>query len=139
MRINFGPWLPDQPGIAGALTEANNVLPIATGYGPMPSASDFSNAASENLLTCVVGKWLTDTQLMAAGGTKLFRYWPSKVASITGATQANPCVITATGHGLKTGIQVTIASVGGMTQLNGNTYTITVVNANSFSLNLMSI
>lgn len=135
MRINFGPWLPDQPGIAGALTEANNVLPIATGYGPMPSASDFSNAASENLLTCVVGRWLTDTQLMAAGGTKLFRYWPSKVASITGATQANPCVITATGHGLRTGVQVTIASVGGMTQLNGNTYTITVIDANSFSLN----
>lgn len=134
MRITFGPWLPDQPGIAGALTEANNVQPIATGYGPLPSVTDFSNAASENLLTCQVGRWLSDTQLFAAGATKLFRYWPSKAVTITGATQANPCVITATAHGFRTGITVTITGVGGMTQLNGNTYTITVINANSFSL-----
>jgi hypothetical protein len=134
MRITFGPWLPDQPGIAGALTEANNVQPIASGYGPLPSVTDFSNSASENLLTCQVGRWLSDTQLFAAGATKLFRYWPSKVVTITGATKANPCVITATGHGFRTGITVTISGVGGMTQLNGNTYTITRIDANSFSL-----
>ena len=138
MRINFGPWLPDQPGIAGALTEAKNVIPTATGYGPKPSAADFSNSASENLLTCQVGRWLSDTQLFAAGATKLFRYWPSKAASITGATKANPCVITATGHGFRTGITITITGVGGMTQLNENTYTVTVIDANSFSIGVDS-
>ena len=134
MKIQFTAWLPDQPGIAGAITEAKNVLPTAVGYGPMPSVADFSNAASETLLTCSVGRWLSDTLLFAAGANKLFRYWPTKIATITGATKANPCVITATGHGFRTGISVTISGVGGMTQLNGNTYVITVIDANSFSL-----
>lgn len=134
MKIDFGQWTPDRPAIVNSLVDAKNVIPLGVGYGPLPSASDFSNAASENLLTCVVGRWVNDTQLFAAGPLKLFRYWPSKAATITGATNANPCVITATGHGFRTGISVTIASVGGMTQLNGNTYTITRIDANSFSL-----
>lgn len=53
---------------------------------------------------------------------------------ITGATQANPCVITSTGHDLTDGSVVYIASVGGMTQLNGNYYVIRDVTANTFSL-----
>lgn len=53
---------------------------------------------------------------------------------ITGATQANPCVITSTGHGLSTGDVVTINSIVGMTELNGGRYTVTYVGANSFSL-----
>lgn len=43
--------------------------------------------------------------------------------SITGATQANPCVLTCLGN-FPAGVSVTIAGVGGMTQLNGNTYTV---------------
>lgn len=54
--------------------------------------------------------------------------------TISGATQANPCVVSATGHGLVTGQQVKIKGVAGMTELNGNTYTVTVIDANSFSL-----
>lgn len=54
--------------------------------------------------------------------------------AITGATQANPVVITATAHGRATGDRVSIAGVVGMTQLNGNTYNITVIDANSYSL-----
>lgn len=55
-------------------------------------------------------------------------------ATITAATQANPCSITATGHGFTTGNSVTITGVVGMTELNSNTYTITVVDANTFTL-----
>ena len=57
-----------------------------------------------------------------------------KYGSITGATAANPVVITATAHGLATGDEVRIASVGGMTELNQNEYTIVKVDANSFQL-----
>lgn len=39
--------------------------------------------------------------------------------AITGATRANPCVITAAGHGLSIGDWVYISGVNGMTQLNG--------------------
>lgn len=54
--------------------------------------------------------------------------------AITGATQANPVVITATAHGRVTGDRVSFAGIVGMTQLNGNTYNITVIDANSYSL-----
>src|SRR5229473_1746669 len=53
---------------------------------------------------------------------------------ITAATQTNPVVITSTNHGLSTGNTVTITGVMGMTQLNGNTYTITVVDANNVTV-----
>ncbi len=54
--------------------------------------------------------------------------------SITGATQANPCVLTVTGHGLATGRVIQVSSVVGMTQLNNNLYTVTVLDANTISL-----
>ena len=60
-------------------------------------------------------------------------YLPTQ-ATISGATKANPCVITATAHGFATGDTVTISAVVGMTQLNTNRYIITVIDANSFSL-----
>lgn len=53
---------------------------------------------------------------------------------VTGATNATPIVITATAHGLATGDEVFIAAVGGNTAANGK-FTITKVDANSFSLN----
>src|SRR5688572_7826797 len=58
----------------------------------------------------------------------------SGAANITGATAASPVVITAVGHGLETDDEVQIDSVGGMTELNGRRFIITVINANSFSL-----
>lgn len=54
---------------------------------------------------------------------------------ISGIAQpTNPCQITSILHGLTTGAVITITNVGGMTQLNGNSYTITVINTNTFSL-----
>lgn len=54
--------------------------------------------------------------------------------NITGASKANPGVLTVTGHGLSTGDTVLVKGVFGMTELNNNTYTITVVDADSFSI-----
>lgn len=53
---------------------------------------------------------------------------------ITAATQANPCQVAVTAHGLSTGDQIHIEGVVGMTELNGLDYTITFVNANNFTL-----
>ncbi len=55
--------------------------------------------------------------------------------AITAATLANPCVITVAGHGRTTGDQVSIIGVVGMTQLNNTVPTVTVVDANTLSLN----
>lgn len=54
--------------------------------------------------------------------------------TITGATQANPCVITITGHGYSNGDSVDIESVGGMTELNNKRYLVANVTANTFEL-----
>jgi hypothetical protein len=58
--------------------------------------------------------------------------------AITGATQANPCVITATGHGYEGGETIDIRAVVGMTELNGNSYKVVYIDANSFSLTNLS-
>ncbi|RPI54219.1 MAG: hypothetical protein EHM49_03435, partial [Deltaproteobacteria bacterium] len=54
--------------------------------------------------------------------------------AITGITQANPGVVTCTGHGFETGDQVYIQSVAGMVEVNAATFTITAIDANSFSI-----
>ena len=57
-----------------------------------------------------------------------------KTADITGVTQANPAVVTATAHDFNNGESVTISGVVGMTELNGNTYTVANATANTFEL-----
>lgn len=72
-RIEFGEWMPDQPGISGALMEAKNVVSQAIGYGPLPTAATFSQQASENLTTLIAAKTPGGvTKLFAAGRTKIF-------------------------------------------------------------------
>jgi len=58
--------------------------------------------------------------------------------TVTNITQATNAVVTSANHGLVDGREVTLQNVGGMTEVNGETYTITVVNANSFQLNVNS-
>ena len=58
----------------------------------------------------------------------------TKSATISAATKANPGVVTANSHGFKEGQQVTITGVGGMTQLNGNVYTVRKPATNTFEL-----
>ncbi len=54
--------------------------------------------------------------------------------TITAITAAKPAVVTATAHGLATGDVVTLAAIVGMTQLNGQSFMIKVVTANTFEL-----
>ena len=55
-------------------------------------------------------------------------------ATITGATQADPAVVTAVAHPFSNGDLVTISGVVGMTQLNGNTYTVANKATDTFEL-----
>jgi len=54
--------------------------------------------------------------------------------AVTAITQANPAVCTAVAHGFATGDVILIASGTGMTALNDRLYTITVLTADTFSL-----
>jgi hypothetical protein len=73
-RVTFGEWLPDQPGVIGALTTAKNCYPRAVGYGPFPQEEDYSDAASQDLTNVVAARDTNgDTRIFASGTTKLFR------------------------------------------------------------------
>lgn len=66
-------------------------------------------------------------------------YWQPGI-NVTGITQANPGVVTAVAHGYTTGDTVNFFNVGGMNAINSlpkeyfNPFTITVINANTFSI-----
>lgn len=74
VRIPFNEWLPDQPAVAQSMQDATNVVPIASGYAPFPLAVDYSNAASESLLTLGTGKFSSITELFAGSATKLYKF-----------------------------------------------------------------
>jgi hypothetical protein len=89
------------------------------------------------------------TATAGGAGTKTFRYRITAISddngeeslpgvqaavTITGATQANPCVITAAAHGYANGDDVLIEAVVGMTELNGKVYRIANKAANTFEL-----
>jgi hypothetical protein len=58
--------------------------------------------------------------------------------TITGATQANPCVITASSHGFSNGEEVYIAGIVGMTELNGRNFKVAGVTTHTFQLQTMA-
>jgi len=72
-RIAFKDWLPDQPSILDTVSEANNVIPLAVGYGPFKSAVNYSGAATEDLNNCFAAKVDNDVSIFAGGATKLFK------------------------------------------------------------------
>ena len=71
------------------------------------------------------------TLFSTAGGASATYGTPITISNIT---QANPAIVTADGHGLADNSQVLIESVSGMTQVNGESFTILVVDVNSFQL-----
>lgn len=62
------------------------------------------------------------------------QYMPAVIIPITAITKANPAQVTQTAHGRTTGDYVELSNVGGMTQVNGFFGTITVVDANHYTL-----
>lgn len=73
-RIMFTEWLPDQPSVTGALVDAKNVIPSATGYRPFQKAEAYGTGAPETLLTAVSAKFANQTDLFAATGSALYRF-----------------------------------------------------------------
>ena len=86
-KILFGEWLPDQPGVTGAITDAVNCYPVTNGYAPFKSEADYSDAASQNLLITFAGKFDSVNSLFAAGATQIFKF-DSNDASLDPLTTA---------------------------------------------------
>lgn len=81
----------------------------------------------------------TDAWILAFGDATLTFYSDDAPVlesnkTITAITQASPGVITSNSHGFTNGRRVYLASIGGMTQLNGRIFTIANVTTNTFTL-----
>jgi hypothetical protein len=73
-----------------------------------------------------------DFGLYPSGGTN------NDVLTITGASQADPCVITIASHTFVTGDIIKIDDVVGMTELNDRFYEVTYINTSTFSIGVDS-
>jgi len=74
--------------------------------------------------------WQQFTNFSSGDGTT-----GSQTGMITNISQATNGVVTSPNHGLVSGITVILNNVGGMIEVNGNAYVITVIDANNFSIN----
>jgi hypothetical protein len=62
-----------------------------------------------------------------------------KSGFIQGAISTNPCIITSKNHSLRTGTLIYISNIIGMTNINQLEFNITVIDANTFSINSTSV
>jgi hypothetical protein len=76
-KVIFGEWLPDQPSITGAVTDAVNCYPVTNGYAALREAVDYSANAGQNLLVAFAGKFAGASSLFAAGATQIYKFNPS--------------------------------------------------------------
>ena len=119
-RITFTEWTPDQPGVVQNLSIAQNVIPAAVGYIPIPTAVNYSASASENLNNVFAGRFSSTTTIFAGGSSKLFKFDSSDLSmddvsksiarTITNvALTSNVATITTSlAHGYSTGDSVTV-------------------------------
>ena len=143
-RIALGEWLPDQPGLTGALTVAKNCYPVTAGYGAFPSEANFSAEAAENLTSIISAKDQSGTtKLFAAGLHKI--YSVDSVGALTGVfsftgtysqTGTTTLTVTSIAHKLKTGDSVYLDFTSG-TAADGQ-FTVTKISADSFSITTTS-
>jgi hypothetical protein len=88
------------------------------------SSANTTGAVTERYVVTAVGYDTAEESLRGVGSS-----W-----TISGATQANPVVITVTGHGISEGNEFHIDSVVGMTELNGQRFKANNVLTNSIEL-----
>jgi len=75
--------------------------------------------------------WSIDTT------TGIITFDADRVKTITGATSANPCVLTSATHGFTTGDTVYLTTfTGDWAALNGDRYEVTVTTGNAFEINV---
>ena len=112
------------------ITQADPAVVTSSSHGVSDGddirISGVSGMTEVNKVSYVAGEVTTNT-LELFSNTKVS-------ATISGATRANPVVITAASHGLSNSDQIGIFDVTGMVELNGNGYTVANVTTNTFEL-----
>jgi hypothetical protein len=97
------------------------------------SLTVYTDTVTQATVTSITNAVNTEARFIHKLGWDVFS--KSRSVSISAASKTNPVrITTSAAHGLATGFTVDISSVGGMTQLNGNTYYVTRINATQFDL-----
>ena len=113
-----------------AITKAKPAVVTAASHGISDGddvrLTDVEGMTEVNRVSFVVAEVATNTFELYSN-TK-------QPTTITAVTKASPGSVTAPAHGLVTGDVVALFNVGGMTQLNGNRYTVTTVDVNTFTI-----
>lgn len=125
-----------------ALQTCLNGIPLVQGGWTRRPGTYFSNEVKDSTaITRVVSfKFSTTQAYIIEFGASYVRFNRNNgpvletAVNITGATQANPVVVTAAAHGYSNGDHVEIFSVGGMTQINNRRFKVAGVAANTFQL-----
>lgn len=73
-KVLLGEWLPDQPGVTGAVTEAVNCYPVTNGYAPFKGEANLSDDAGAELLLTFAGKFGSSISLFAGSSSNLYRF-----------------------------------------------------------------
>lgn len=112
----------------------NTLIEIVVADQQVPTYSKMALAPYAAALN--VGSYAADVRGAAPAGKSITNLnWAESIMDISGATKANPVVITtATNHGYVTGDIVYINSVSGMTQLNSKFYKVVYKTATTFAL-----
>jgi len=142
INSNSGVGYSDPPNVTN--TQALTTIPAVLPSNTFAAVYITSNGVDgSNIVVSDSGQFLSGQQnyglLMAPGtnGNANSTLTGGYSATITGATQANPCVLTCA-NSFQSGQFVTINNVSGMTELNGNTYEILSASATSISIDVDS-
>ena len=118
----------DSPVTISAATKAKPVVITATAHG-------FSDGDLVDIVDVVGMTEINDNRYrVIEKTTNTFEIMATAGKPVSDATRANPGSIKAIAHGFETGNEVGFLSVGGMTQLNGNGFTVTKVDADNFTI-----
>lgn len=126
----------DQSIFYGIWPKLNFIQTVGTGDGTSnPTLNNLTNlpaiAGNVTISATILGE---SVSYLDDGNGNFFQ----EGETITAITQANPCVITAPGNTIINGSTVIINNVSGMSQLNGNTYTVTATSGNDITINVDS-
>lgn len=128
------------PPSGASTTFAEFMLSIQANFPAQPSEGDLW--ADLSMDDPNIGNATAGTIIQARPGYLMRMRKNNGAVLITGATKANPCVITAAAHGFTTGDRISISDVAGMTELNNvadpgpytKDYTVVKIDADHFSL-----
>lgn len=135
INLPFQPDYVELVNISAATTPANNGVPFATW-----DASDGQGTAIANYFnaTPVLSSGaVTVNGISTFSAGQMLQYGATQV--VGGITKANPAVVTVTAHGYTSGDVVIFQNLyetttTGMPQIDGIPFTVTVIDANSFSI-----